>query len=112
MIDIQDTRDVFYFNLVQQPDFIDLAQRSVTLKDFKLDEKYKIVPLDFKPEEEAYFDFRFEISRIAFDESLNNGFYYVAIWASNAYNFTGNLSLVLIEKEKDSWRIKEIKYHR
>ncbi|WP_194778633.1 hypothetical protein [Pararhodonellum marinum] len=78
-----------------------------------MNEKFKIEPIDFKENYTSEnFKFRPEISRVSFNDSFTLGFYYITIWKDGGFQKTGTSTLVLIEKEKSNWRVKEIKYYR
>lgn len=113
LINIYDTRDIVYFDLTTTKNFASLKSKFIGFNSLSLNEKYKIEPLDL---EENYpnenFKFRPEISRVSFNETFTEGFYYITIWKDGGFQKTGTSTLVLIEKSKGNWRIKEIKYYR
>lgn len=113
LINIYDTSDIVYFDLTTTKNFATLKSRCIGFNNLYLNEKYKIEPIDFK---ENYtnknFKLRPEISRVSFNDSLTQGFYYITIWKDGGFQKTGTSTLVLIEKERNNWVVKEIKYFR
>lgn len=112
-INVHDTRDIVYFDLTNTTNYKHLNEKFIGLNKLNFNQKYKIVPLEFEGSEaEEVFKFRPEISRVSFNESLTQGFYFLTIWKDGDFQQTGTITLILIEKEGKNWVVKEIKYYR
>ncbi|UJP64734.1 hypothetical protein [Mongoliitalea daihaiensis] len=112
MININDTRDMLYFDLTSTTTYNSLNDKFIGCNNLNFNQKYKISPIGFDSEEEESFKFRPEISRVSFNDSLTKGFYFLTVWKDGDFQQTGTSTLVLIEKERNNWVVKEIKYFR
>ncbi|MFC2186594.1 hypothetical protein ACFCT7_04680 [Fulvivirgaceae bacterium LMO-SS25] len=112
-INPSDTKDLTYLRLTSTPYFKSLEKKFIGLENLSFHHKYQIIPVGLEvPELEKGFKFRLEVSRVSFNELGTQGFYFLTIWKGGEFQLTGTITLVLIEKEKHKWVVKEIKYHR